>query len=266
MPIKDMTGLRFERLRVIERGPSDTNGNARWHCICDCGNKTLSSGFTLRNGQAKSCGCLTTDQLRARATKHRKHRTPEWRCWASMRGRCQNPNSKKWHLYGGKGITVCERWNDFENFYADMGPRPSLRHSIDRINGNGNYEPRNCRWALPKEQANNTTQNRMVVYRGETMTLAQALDLAGNIVTHSKAIERLGREWSVEDAVELPSNKAYGNQFIRRLPAGLVAVGTQISPELKSAMESACRSRGISVSEFLRSLIEKGVTLSEAPQ
>lgn len=201
---KDMQGRRFERLLVLQQGPSDNNGNARWVCQCDCGSKTLSHGFSLRNGAAKSCGCLTTDQLKERITRHGLADRPEYRVWAGMLQRCDNPKTKKFRLYGGRGIKVCERWREFVNFYADMGPRPTSRHSIERRDGNGDYEPSNCYWATPTQQANNTTQNHKVTYRGQTMNLTQAIRLGGTTVNFSVVRARMKRGWSVEAAVETP--------------------------------------------------------------
>lgn len=112
-----------------------------------------------------------------------------------MRGRCNNPADRKYHLYGGKGIRVCERWADFEVFVSDMGPRPSPRHSIDRIDGNGNYEPENCRWATPKEQARNTTQNHPVLRSDGVRfgTLIEASESTGIPVHQIKAAIRTGQ-------------------------------------------------------------------------
>jgi hypothetical protein len=207
--LKDMTGQRFTRLLVVSRATSDSNGNARWNCACDCGAQTVTSGFTLRNGEAKSCGCLTAEQLTERSTKHGMHGTPEYVSWASMIQRCTNPRTVKYHRYGGRGIKVCEAWlNSFEQFYADMGPRPSEQHSIERDNTDGHYEPKNCRWATTKEQNNNTSQNRIVTIDGHAQTLATAVSASPHGLLRGTVQSRLHRGWSEEDAVKTPKLKS----------------------------------------------------------
>ena len=201
---KDMTGQRFTRLVVLSRAKSDTNGNARWNCRCDCGNATVSSGFTLRNGEAKSCGCLTTEQLTRRATKHSKSHTSEWWSWVHMIQRCDNPNNAGYKWYGERGIKVCERWYDFENFYADMGPKTSPRLSIERKDYNGNYEPGNCIWGTSRQQSRNKRNNRWVVYQEKRMTLTGAIELAGSGMSLGAVRGRLKRGWPLEKAVETP--------------------------------------------------------------
>lgn len=115
----------------------------------------------------------------ARVSRPRNHGThgmtgtPEFKAWETMRDRCRNPRNKSWRHYGGRGISVCESWQQFENFYADMGPRPTDDHSLDRIDVNGHYEPANCRWALESEQKNNRRDNIFVTNNGRTLTLSQ---------------------------------------------------------------------------------------------
>ncbi len=203
---KDMTGQRFTRLVVLSRAPSDKNGNAKWHCRCDCGASTVSSGFTLRNGEAKSCGCLTTDQLVERVTTHKMSGTPEWWAWVHMFQRCGNPNNLRYHRYGARGIKVCERWNAFESFFADMGPRPSPKHTLERRDRNGNYEPGNCAWDTKAVQNNNKCNNRYVAYKGQRMTLMQALEAAGTALSYPALRGRLKRGWPLEEALETPPN------------------------------------------------------------
>jgi hypothetical protein len=129
-----------------------------------------------------------------------KTRPVEYRTWSGMRVRCRNPNFKDWHLYGGKGIKVCARWESFAAFFADMGPKPSRHHSLDRIDSHGNYEPSNCRWATAKEQANNwATRNRKLTFRGETLSLPQWAGRLG--LTRESLRDRLASGWSIKKAL-----------------------------------------------------------------
>jgi hypothetical protein len=124
------------------------------------------------------------------------HDSPEYSVWEGMHYRCSNPNAAYWHIYGGKGVSVCARWRDFANFYADMGPRPSTQYSIERLESSGDYEPGNCVWATPREQSNNTTRNVFITHQGETLTIAQwarKLNLVSGTLRN-----RLKRGWSLE--------------------------------------------------------------------
>ena len=134
---------------------------------------------------------------------------PEYRTWVMMRQRCRDHKVKNFNRYGGRGITVSPRWDDFEVFFADMGFRPSPKHSIDRIDNDGNYEPGNCRWATSRAQNNNKASNRLVNYRGQDMSLRSAVRLAGDVIEKSAARRRLVLGWSVERAVETPPNPSF---------------------------------------------------------
>jgi hypothetical protein len=157
-PLVDLTGRQFTRLTVIKlapRHPSYTG--TMWECKCSCGKTCVSWGQHLRKGRMKSCGCLRHDWPAKRFRTHGLTETAEYRIWCHMKGRCLDPNDKRYKDYGGRGIKVCKRWlHSFENFLKDMGSRPSPELSIDRYpDNNGNYEPSNCRWATRSQQMRN---------------------------------------------------------------------------------------------------------------
>jgi hypothetical protein len=156
----DMTGKRFGKLVVIERHGSCSNRHYTWLCKCDCGKKSIVIGGKLRDGSTRSCGCLRDEVRTSGNTTHGKWNTPEWKAWNNIIQRCTNQNSPAYRNYGGRGISVCSEWrHSFDKFYTDMGKRPSSKHSIDRIENNGNYEPNNCRWTTEKVQQNNKRNN-----------------------------------------------------------------------------------------------------------
>lgn len=177
-----MIGEKFGRLTVVEEAPryiapKTGKPSRRWRCKCDCGGETVTAAKKLRNGHTTSCGCAWRDSI----TKHGHQvgkKTPTYLSWDGMMQRCKNPNHGKFYLYGGRGIRVCKRWAKFENFLADMGRRPDGM-TLDRINGMGDYEPNNCRWATPKQQQRNMRRNHIVEFRGRFMSIAEAADLAG---------------------------------------------------------------------------------------
>lgn len=149
----DHAGQRFGRLLVLSRVPK----KGYWNSICDCGNMTTSSGTHLLRGIAQSFGCLQKDAV----TSHGLSRSPEYRAWYALKSRCLNKNTPQYVHYGAKGITICDKWvNSFAQFFEDMGKRPSPKHSLDRIDVNGNYSHANCRWATATVQCHNKRKRK----------------------------------------------------------------------------------------------------------
>lgn len=166
----DLTGRRFGNLTVIKRSESKY-GNRMWECVCDCGNIIKASSSKLISGEYKSCGCMKKERLKPyQQGTHHMTNTRLYRIWNGMKNRCYVPSQTKYEQYGGRGITVCDEWkNSFENFYKwamENGYRDDL--SIDRIDGDGNYEPGNCRWADDSTQNKNRTFKRNQGKKDET--------------------------------------------------------------------------------------------------
>ena len=198
-----MVGLRFGRLRV-ESLHGVVNRHRMWLCVCDCGNQTVVEGSNMRRGLTSSCGCLHSEVASAAAATHRMSKTSMYSIWRNMIARCDDKSQKR---YGGRGISVCERWlTSFENFLTDMGRRPSSSHSLDRIDVNGNYEPNNCRWATSKQQARNTSRNRLVEFCGEILPLIAHCENAG--LSYKTVHKRLRDGWSVDRALTTKISQA----------------------------------------------------------
>ena len=195
----DLSGHRFGRwqaLRLINRGKKYTE----WLCRCDCGNERIVQTMNLRAGISQSCGCLLADKNIARRThghSPRGHISATYRCWRHAKSRCFDPNTPDFPRYGGRGITMCDRWrNSFEAFLEDMGEKPKGM-SIDRFpNRNGNYEPGNCRWATPTEQARNQDRFVPITWRGETLLMcewAERLNIPPLVLSKRKL-----RRWTLD--------------------------------------------------------------------
>lgn len=199
-PAKNYSGHRFGRLTALERIGRQPNGVAVWRCKCECGAQKEVTQSNLVSGNVRSCGCLVVDTF----TTHGMTDSPEYRAWCHMKERCSNPRVHNYHRYGGRGIRVCDRWlNSFENFLADMGPRPSEMHSLEREDRDGNYEPGNCVWATKRAQALNRRTNRVVEFRGAKRPLTiwcAELGLDPKVVS-----TRLRRGWTVERALSQPT-------------------------------------------------------------
>lgn len=214
MPVaENLSGKTFGRLTAVKDVGKTSRGRV-WQCLCFCGTVKNVVSTYLKNGHTKSCGCLHADSAKASGVLRRTHgftakdkkwTASEYGVWMSMKSRCSNPRSASYKSYGARGIKVCARWLSFENFIADMGRRPSSKHTLDRINTNGNYEPANCRWADQLQQAQTRTNVRMINAFGETLTAAMWARRTG---INAMAIRnRLDAGWSPEDAVSKPLRK-----------------------------------------------------------
>lgn len=177
-----------------------------WNCKCDCGALSIRPTNALKSGDADSCGCLKLEQFVARNTTHALlagERHPLYSTWIAMKERCLTVESPSYHNYGGRGIRVCDRWEKFENFVADMGERPTAAHSIERNDNDGNYTPDNCRWATKKEQASNTRRNVWIEFNGERKTMMQWSESTG--LSFGTLRGRLDHGWTPERMLTTPS-------------------------------------------------------------
>lgn len=171
---KDRTGERHGRLTVL-RFVKIKPKEAHWECRCDCGNHKVVAAGNLASGATTSCGCYLLEVITKHG--HGKRNTREYKSWSQAKSRCTNPNSTGWKNYGGRGIKMCDRWSEsFSAFYEDVGPAPSEKHTLDRIDVDRGYEPGNVRWATRKEQARNRRNNFLVTYKGETLCLSDWCD------------------------------------------------------------------------------------------
>lgn len=160
----DLAGHKYGKLTVVQYV-----GERKWECICDCGGRKTVFTSNLRRGNTKSCGCVKKQTASKRATKHGYYHTKAYKSWYSIKRRCTDPNDSSYLAYGGKGITMYEPWiNDPKAFCEYIGPAPSSKHSIDRIDNSKGYEPGNIRWATDIEQANNKTNNVQIEFHGQT--------------------------------------------------------------------------------------------------
>lgn len=203
----DLAGTTFGRWTVIS-GPDK---NRYCSCKCQCGVEKLVQVRTLMNGESTSCGCRRREVSRMRQLKHGEscRGTPvskEYRAWRHIQERCYTKSCADYPRYGGRGITVCERWrNSFEAFLEDMGRAPARNLTIERLNNNGNYEPGNCIWATRTQQARNTRRNRFLTLGGKRLPISEWAVLYG--IRPSVILQRLKLGWSEESAITTPSRK-----------------------------------------------------------
>jgi len=212
--IRDLTGLKFNRLLVIKKLGTNKNKQIEWLCKCDCGKTKIVTSYLLTSGERKSCGCLHKENICRNIPKlkelnktHGETNTRLYHIWRGIKERCNVNTNKAYKWYGAKGIKIYAPWNNdyvkFRDWAKNNGYRDDL--SIDRINNNGNYEPSNCRWVDKIAQGNNKSNNRWVTYKNQTKTISQwsrELNIPFHIIWN-----RLHRGWSVENTFEKPIKK-----------------------------------------------------------
>lgn len=202
-PRINLSGQRFGRVTVVESAGVNMNGETIWLCKCDCGTVWTTRTDFLRSGGTRSCGCLGRENCKTASTKHGLTYSPEYRAWLAIKSRCYNTKLVNFSEYGGRGIKVCDRWlESFENFFLDMGSRPTPQHSIDRIDTNGNYEPTNCRWATRERQQRNRRDTKLFTFNGETLSLPDWAEKLGKSLHALR--NRLRNGWSVEKTLSQP--------------------------------------------------------------
>lgn len=194
-------GDKFGKLTVVSAGIL-SGRNRYWLCLCECGKEKAICYSSLSRGKTKSCGCLNSKLASERNKTHGKSKSSIYDVWVNMKSRCLNPENKSFKNYGGRGINVCDRWLDFSRFYSDMGETCSTLE-IERINNNGDYEPKNCKWATHKEQSVNRRTNNRFVWNGESKTISQLSEESG--VNYFKLRARLLRlNWDLERSLTTP--------------------------------------------------------------
>lgn len=204
--VKDIRGNRYGRLTAIKYVGTDNRSVSVWECRCDCGKTLDVTAHSLKKGHTRSCGCLKKDKFLERITRHghasNTSRSPEYSAWVNLVARCSRTSHPQYRSYGGRGIKVCERWLKFDNFFHDLGSRPSPNHSIHRIDNDRGYVEGNVKWATWDEQSNAKRTNHAITFNGKTMNLMQ---WAKEIGVHYVTLHyRLKRGWSIERALTTP--------------------------------------------------------------
>lgn len=198
--VKDLTGRRFGLLVVQGFYATNANRAGMWACLCDCGNYHVTEGRTLIRGHCRSCGCYKKARISAANKTHGGSTSSEYGIWASVNKRTSDPDNAAYPRYGGRGITMCAEWqNSYEQFIADMGPRPTNRHTLERKNNSLGYSKENCVWATYQEQARNRRSNRYLEFNGERMMVvqwAERFKIKDQII-----LKRLKSGWSIEKSL-----------------------------------------------------------------
>lgn len=200
-------GQVFTRWTIIGE-PVLHGKRARIKCRCQCGTERDVDRSNLLQGLSQSCGCLKeeiTSKLMSTHGATVNRLTPEYVAWCCMRRRCKNPNEPGYHNYGGRGISVCERWDSFENFLKDVGLRPTPNHSIDREDNSGNYEPGNVKWSTRTEQNRNTRRCHYITANGMTKTITEWSEITG--LARKTIRDRINSGLDTESAINTPSQR-----------------------------------------------------------
>ena len=199
----DLNGKTFGRLTAISVTKKGIRNKRAWVCQCECGSEVILQTSMLMSGHTRSCGCLHREEVGNMSRSHGLSQTPEYNVWMNMKARCSNPNNDHYKYYGGRGIRVCERWRtSFEDFLHDMGSKPAAKHSIDRMNNDGNYTKENCRWATANEQARNKGDNVLTYQKvsiANYLLMSRTVAAVARIfrVSHSTMNNvSLGRAWA----------------------------------------------------------------------
>ena len=206
---KDLTGKTFGRLHVLTfagyRARPNGDRDAWWTCVCACGTRKDYRAYCLLQNITQSCGCIRQEKTIKRNTIHGKTKTPEHNVWCRMNQRCYDHNSQDFQNYGGRGIAVCETWrSSFSNFLADMGERPSLKHSIERLDNNLGYHPENCVWATRYVQQRNKRNSMLITYKGQTLCPIDWAPIVG--IDEGTIRWRITHGWSAEKTLTQPSH------------------------------------------------------------
>ncbi len=204
--IRDLTGQRFGRISVIKRA-ENKGKQVAWLCLCDCGAEFVTRSDNITSGATQSCGCFNREQS---SKKHRRHGgsgTRLYAIWIKVKSRCNDTNNDRYSDYGGRGITVCQEWQDSFEAFRDwsLANGYSDDRTIDRKDVNGNYEPSNCRWITNQEQQNNRRDNHYIAHNGETHTITEWARIRG--LSENALVHRIQRGWDVDMALNTPTGK-----------------------------------------------------------
>lgn len=183
----DLTGSSFGEWVVLSYSHTDKRGSLSWVCRCSCGTISEVSGNNLKSGKTTSCGCMKARKTADRSTTHGMSKTRVYKIWAGMIQRCTNQNRAAYKYYGGRGISICDRWRDFKNFFEDMGSPPSESHSLERVDNNGWYEPSNCKWATAEVQSRNNRNCKL--NKDQVLFIKKELDSGKTIAETARVFD-----------------------------------------------------------------------------